>query len=209
MKRVLFLIPVLLASLLMLGCSNAHPGAVSSQASGKLYEPGHNLKETPGPVSSVGHIGEDSQVKPGEQNTKEVITVVLYFADSSGYLAPEKREIPKVTGIARETMVELCRGPGAEKGLMPTIPAGTRVKSIKIKDGLATVDFSGELKKLHWGGSSGELLTVYSIVNTLTQFSSIKTVQILVDGKTIDTLAGHLDISLPLERDSGMIKGSK
>ena len=49
-------------------------------------------------------------------------------------------------------------------------------------------------------------MTVYSIVNTLTEISQIKGVQILVEGNEKKTLIGHVDISMPLLRDEDWIK---
>lgn len=146
----------------------------------------------------------------GEQGTEKTTTVVLYFADNNGYLAAYRKEVPKVTGIARLTLHELCQGPPADSGLYPTIPPGAALKDINIKeDGLAVVDFNQNLKSKHWGGSTAELLTVYSIVNTLTQFPAVKKVQIFIEGERVQTLAGHLDISKPLQRDGSLIKAGK
>jgi spore germination protein GerM len=61
------------------------------------------------------------------------------------------------------------------------------------------LDFSRELQTNHSGGSAGELLTVYSIVNTLAEnIHGISRVQILVEGNEVETLAGHLDLREPL-----------
>lgn len=163
------------------------------------------------------YLGESLERAEGEQvldrpevsviplaETGEKTRVVLYFADQRGNLVAEPREITRVKGIARRTMQELCRGPAGE-GRFPVIPAGVEVKDINISDGLATVNFSRELTSSHGGGSSGELLTVYAIVNTLTQFQTVERVQILVDGRKIETLAGHVDISVPLARDGHLI----
>lgn len=146
-----------------------------------------------------------------EQNPKlgsEKIKVVLYFGSKDGqYLVKEVREIPKVEGIARATLEELLKGPGPESNLVQTVPNGTKLLDINIKpDGLAIVSFSGELKAKHWGGSAGEGNTVYSIVNTLTQFPSVQRVQILIEDQAVETLAGHLDISIPLERNPELIR---
>ena len=103
-------------------------------------------------------------------------------------------------------MNELIKGPTAQSGLYATIPPGTRLMDIKIEDGLATVDFSEAIKSKHPGGSAGESLTIGSIVNTLTQFPTVQKVQILVEGRVVETLAGHLDISKPLERQAGIIR---
>lgn len=134
----------------------------------------------------------------------DTTTVVLYFADDNDRLVAEQREIPKVVGIARETINELLKGP-ENQSLNPTIPAGTALLDIDVNNGLCTVDFSRELVEGHSGGSTAEYLTVYSIVNTLTQFSTVQEVQIRVEGQVVETIAGHLDVSVPLERDDEII----
>lgn len=151
------------------------------------------------PVATPGNPVED-KVAAGERTE-----VVLYFAGADGCLVPVKREVPKVPGIARKAIEELCLGPDSE-GLLATIPQGTQLLDINIHDNLCTVDFSEELAKNHPGGSSGELLTVYSIVNTLTQFPTVEKVIIRIGGENVQTLAGHLDLSIPLERNSDILK---
>ncbi len=131
-------------------------------------------------------------------------TVVMYFVNEEGELVAEQREIPSVIGIARETIRELLLGPKNEM-LSPTIPTGTELLDIDVSDGLCTVDFSKELIAGHSGGSGSEYLTVYSIVNTLTQFGTIEEVQIRVEGKIVDTIAGHVAVDAPLTRDDEII----
>ncbi|WP_051688030.1 GerMN domain-containing protein [Desulfofalx alkaliphila] len=133
------------------------------------------------------------------------VNVVLFFANDQGYLVPQNRDVPKVDGLARVTMQELAKGPEANSGLLPTLPPGTQLRDINIRDGLCTVDFTGELKENHPGGSSSEMLTVYSIVNTLTQFASVDRVEILVNGQRIESLGGHLNLMETLERDEYII----
>ncbi|MCG0278405.1 MAG: GerMN domain-containing protein [Thermanaeromonas sp.] len=146
--------------------------------------------------------------KPQLTETQETTKVILYFSDPTGQkLVAEERAIPKVEGIARAAMEELIKGPAPGSQLLPTIPKGTVLKDINIRpDGLARVDFSKELITNHSGGSLGESLTVYSIVNTLTQFPTVKQVQILVEGKVVDTIAGHVDVSSAMTRNEAIIK---
>ncbi|WP_418790789.1 GerMN domain-containing protein [Phosphitispora sp. TUW77] len=137
------------------------------------------------------------------------ITLALCFADQSGdYLKTETREITMVPGLARAAVQQLINGP-QENALSATIPEGTRILGINIEDGLCTVDLSREFRDNHWGGSSGEILTVYSLVNTLTQFSTVEKVEILIEGHKIDTLAGHMDLSAPIGRNYQIIKNFK
>jgi hypothetical protein len=54
----------------------------------------------------------------------------------------------------------------------------------------------------HTGGALDELFTIYTIVNALTvNLPAITRVQILVDGKEVDTLAGHVDLRHPLQKN--------
>lgn len=129
---------------------------------------------------------------------EDAVQVVLYFASSDGStLEAETRAIPKQEGLARATVNQLIAGP-LEDGLFPTLPAATILDDINIRDGVCTVDFSPELIENISGDSQQQLLAVYSIVNTLTQFDSIDYVQILIDGKTVSQGVGGIDISTTL-----------
>jgi spore germination protein GerM len=104
-------------------------------------------------------------------------------------------------------MAELIAGPEEGSALLATIPGGTFLRDINVReDGVAVVDFSRGLISGHPGGSLGEMLTVYSIVNTLTQFPRVQSVQFLVEGRQVDTLAGHFSLVEPLSRDTSLIK---
>ncbi|MGI9952959.1 GerMN domain-containing protein [Moorellaceae bacterium AZ2] len=153
-----------------------------------------------------GELGQ--RESPQVTENQETVKVVLYFSDPTGQkLVAEERLIPKVEGIARATVEELIKGPAPGSQLLPTIPEGTVLKDINIRpDGLARVDFSKELVENHSGGSLGESLTVYSIVNTLTQFPTVKQVQILVEGQYVETIAGHLNVSSAMTRNEAIIK---
>lgn len=82
-----------------------------------------------------------------------------------------------------------------------------QVKSVEIKDNIAKVNFNNDFKKIKVGGSNNELLIIAAIVNTLMDNDShIKKVQILVEGKIIETLLGHVDIADPLDKMPELIK---
>ena len=53
----------------------------------------------------------------------------------------------------------------------------------------------------HPGGSMNELLTIYTLVDALVvNLPAVTVVQLLVDGKELDTLAGHVDLRRPLTK---------
>jgi hypothetical protein len=64
------------------------------------------------------------------------------------------------------------------------------------------VDLSPEISSGHEGGSLEEILTVYALVNALTtNLPAVERVQILVAGREVDTLAGHVDLRRPLQKN--------
>ncbi|RDV83393.1 GerMN domain-containing protein [Ammonifex thiophilus] len=133
--------------------------------------------------------------------------VTLYFADKEArYLIPEEREV-KVgrQPLERVVVEELLRGPASPE-LCPTIPKGTRLLSLEVKDGIAYVDFSREFKLNHPGGSAAEIMTLYSVVDSLAHLGTVKRVQFLLEGQKKDSILGHLDTSLPLEPDWNLVK---
>jgi len=149
---------------------------------------------------------------PDNQQPKlTTVEVVLYFGDDQAqYLVPEKRNISIEQGASDEVLAasiieELIAGP-KNKELYATIPAEAKILSVKIKDGVASTDFSEELQSKHWGGSAGEGMTLNSIANTLTELDSIDKVQLLIEGKKVESLAGHADTTVPLERNETIIK---
>jgi len=144
-------------------------------------------------------------------NLVERKEVLLYFSDREGeYLVGERREILKKNALkeeAKETIIELIKGPEGE--LVRTLPPRTKLLNLQISDaGLAKVNFNQALSKDHPGGSSGEMMTVYSIVNSLSlNFPQIKRVQILIDGKPTETITGHLSLRQPVSPKPDLIRG--
>jgi spore germination protein GerM len=136
--------------------------------------------------------------------------VHLYFAGrNNSFLRAEQRVILHTDdplGLAEAIVQALIKGP--QRDLLKTIPAGTRLNAIYIiPDGTCYVDLSEAVSKNHPGGSKSELLTIYSLVNSLIlNVPAIARVQILIDGNQAPTLAGHVDLELPVKADMLLIR---
>ncbi|PYQ68737.1 MAG: hypothetical protein DMG04_30860 [Acidobacteria bacterium] len=98
---------------------------------------------------------------------------------------------------------ECARTSRLAEPFVSAVPPGTTLRALFISDrGDAYVDFSRDMIAAHPGGSTTELLTVYTIVNALTEnLPAVHAVQLLVDGKEVDTIAGHVDLRRPLEKN--------
>ncbi|KUK13278.1 MAG: Putative germination protein GerM, partial [bacterium 42_11] len=121
--------------------------------------------------------------------------VYLYLPDSAHEnLTEESKEIVEssLEEMIREVFKELYDSKAK------VIPQGTELKHVFIGRGIVFLDFSSQIIENHPGGSNAEVMTIYSIVNSLCKsFPEIKMVQFLVDGKVMETLKGHIDISFP------------
>ncbi len=127
-------------------------------------------------------------------------TVTLYVADdAAGMLRPRSAQIP-LPGGRQQRAEELLRAllriyqlPGAPHPLSPAAD----VRAIYLVDpGAAVIDLNAAFADQHRSGILSEQLTVNTLVETLAfNVPGIERVNILVEGKTRDTLAGHADLS--------------
>jgi hypothetical protein len=141
------------------------------------------------------------------------ITATLYYGSSDGRaLVPVRRDVPSATGVVEQGRqilnVQLQTAP---QPYVQVVPKGTKLRAFYVTErGDAFVDLSGDVVSAHPGGSLTELLTVYAIVNAVTaNLPAIQRVQLLVEGKEVDTIAGHVDVRRPLERDATLVRDGR
>ena len=140
----------------------------------------------------------------GGEATGKIRASLYYVAEDGLHLTAVDADVPYGASPAEQAraLVEAQLQP-APPPLAQSIAEGTRVRQIFIaEDGTAFVDLSKEAVTNHRGGSLDELFAVYAIVNAVTvNLPAIKSVQILIDGQEVDTLAGHVDLRHPLARN--------
>ncbi|MBS4026761.1 MAG: GerMN domain-containing protein [Clostridia bacterium] len=144
------------------------------------------------------------QVNPNP--SQEKFTAKVYFSDQDAmFLVPEEQKIAKDNRSQAELLVDrLIAGP-TETGHGSVIPEGTKLLSLEIVEGIAYVNFSREVKTNHWGGSAGENMTIYSVVNTLTQLPEVDRVQFLIDGEKEESIWGHSYTMEPFEFNKELV----
>ncbi len=134
--------------------------------------------------------------EPGETR----VVVLFFLSEDDTYLHAEEREIPGYSTVirqAKQTIEELIKG--SQKGYISPFPPETKLLELYMtNDRVAYVDFSKDIVEKHLSGSSAEISTIYSVVNTLTyNFKSIDKVFILIEGRERETLGGHINLSRP------------
>ena len=161
------------------------------------------------PRAASGSVAATGVAEPGVLGRK--IKARLFYVSADG---------TRLTGVERE--VVYGDGPAAQAQfiinaqlapvdapLVSAVPPGTTLRALYLNmaRGEAYVDLSREAVTAHTGGSLDELLTIYTIVNALTSnLPAVTSVQVLVGGKELDTLAGHVDLRRPLAKNLALVE---
>lgn len=162
-----------------------------------LFFVGPRLLITTEPVSEGGIVAA--------ADPRKIRARLFYVTPDGTHLSAVEQEVMYGEGTVEQAkrIIEAQLAP-AKQPLASAIPAGTNLKTVFLTPrGEAYVDLSAELQTNHPGGTTHEILTVYALVNALTaNLPAVTGVQILIDGREVDTLAGHLDLRRPLEQDA-------
>ncbi|MGD9676842.1 MAG: GerMN domain-containing protein [Vulcanibacillus sp.] len=164
--------------------------------------------------SLIGCASNDDNQAPPVPNQSEVPEtqsqeVTLYFANQNATaVAAEKRNIVLTTDSTREELFrsvleELIKGPESTI-LYKTIPIEVKINSVELNGDILSVDFSQEMHINHWGGATGEAMTINSIVNTLTEFNDVNKVKMTVEGQPMSI--EHSILEEPVGRNEDMIQ---
>jgi spore germination protein GerM len=134
---------------------------------------------------------------------------LFYVAEDGMRLTSVERDIAYGEGTVEQAreIVAAQIAPVVEP-MVSAVPPGTALRAVFLTEGgEAYVDLSREVMAAHPGGTQNELLTVYTIVNALTvNLPAVTAVQLLVDGKEVETLSGHIDLRQPLARNLNWVQ---
>lgn len=162
------------------------------------------LTRRPTPVAATVASAASPPVAAPAAPGKKIKAQLFYVSDDGLRLVGVERDVPyaeQPVDQARE-ILNAQLSPAAAP-LVSAVPAGTVLRALFMtENGQAYVDLSRDVATAHPGGSLNEMLTVYTIVHALTfNLPAVTAVQLLVDGKEVDTLAGHIDLRHPLSKN--------
>lgn len=144
--------------------------------------------------------GESAAVESAAE-ARKIHAALFYVSDDGSSLTSKTREVLYGATTAEQVrrIVE-AQVQAPIDGAPTAIPTGTTVRSVFIgAHNEAFVDLGGTIRSGHSGGSLNEALAVYAIINAVTvNIPDVTAVQILIDGRQVDTLAGHIDLRYPL-----------
>jgi len=206
----IFFLFVMSCDLLDAGSSgtNDDPEPVSTEENEAQEDQEVQEEETPEESPSQDEPAEEEPVEDQQEEMAEAgeITINVYYSDPMAeYLVPESRIIP-VENKLMDALYELMKKP-IDASLTPLIPDTTIINSVDIEGGNAKVDLSQKFLDDRFVSDTVDILLVYSVVNTLTQFPEVNSVTFYIDGEKLDIL-GQLDVSDPVFRRNDLIKNN-
>lgn len=194
---VIVLILFLLLTLILTGC-----GQSKTQGNISSNQTTNNSSPTPGstPNNSQTPASDTSSISTGSVEKK----ITLYFpaSDANG-LVPVERTVKMNDQEIIKTMFEELSNPPA--GLDKALPNGTRLLDAHVENGVATLNLSQEFRKNFNGGSAGEQMVLFSIIDTLTTLPNVQSVQFLLEGEKKAAILHETDTSTPLKRNESLI----
>ena len=167
---------------------------------------GEPLLDTKG--NSVGLMNANTflDTMGSEENATKIVKLNLYFANATGDKLKNQSSILEYNAnVALEKVVveQLIAGP-VESDYYPTIPKDTKVMSVTTKDGVCYVNldtaFTGQ------GYDVLGSVTIYSIVNSLTELTGIGSVQILVNGETSITYKDNISLETTFQKNPEIVE---
>jgi spore germination protein GerM len=155
--------------------------------------------KSPGSVAGTG-----KGTTPPAKQVERALYFIRLDADGTILRTRAARTLAASDTPMVDVLASLIQGPTPEeerRGLMSLIPRGTRVLSAAIRGGTAYISFNEDFQ-FNTYGVEGYVAQLRQIVWTVTEFSNVKDVQFLIEGKRVDFLGEGIPIGSPLSRES-------
>jgi Immunoglobulin-like domain of bacterial spore germination/Sporulation and spore germination len=169
------------------------PDVTPAPSDGESATPSGEPSEEPTNEPSAPATSPSPSTAPGGTT---IVRAYFWLGGKPGVagLLATLREVPGKKAVATAAMNALLAGPTvaeSSKAISSAIPKGTQLIGLSIEGGEATVDLSSEFES---GGDAAAVQTrMGQVVYTLTQFPSVKTVSIHIEGVAPAKALGRQD----------------
>lgn len=167
---------------------------------------GEELTDSKGNI--IGLMNEHSFLDNtlGTANATKIAKLSLYYANKSGdALKAYNCVVEYNANVSLEKLVveKLIAGP-SEKGYYAAIPQNTKIINVSTKEGVCYVNLDSGFTEQGYDVLSS--VTIYSIVNSLSDLPGITGVQILVNGDTSLTYKNSLSLETIFQKNIDLIE---
>ena len=157
--------------------------------------------QTKEPQEKIQEIQKEEPVsKPIEAKRNLTLYFVAIDSDGSIVRKPVVKTVPKTDSPLTDAIKNLLAGPDVSDKVRTLIPSGTKLIGASVKNGVATLNFNEAFVFNQNFGNDGYSAQLQQIVYTATEFSTVNSVQFLIEGEKKDFLVEGLWIGSPLSR---------
>ncbi|MCC8160033.1 MAG: GerMN domain-containing protein [Oscillospiraceae bacterium] len=178
--------------------------AIDNIESVKVVIDGKDIYTSDGSI--IGYLTDQDINLPTDTYNSEMREITLYFPDKDGQKLVKEIRSVKITDqqpIAQYIINELIKGPENEE-LSSVLSSDTVLLSVETSDNICFVNFKSSFLDKNTSSTEKEKMTIYAIVDSLTELDTIQRVQFLMDGKRVDTF-GNINIGSMFGRDESII----
>lgn len=171
-----------------------------------IYADGKPLKDKKGNLYGYQQAEDFVQNTGSSINSFQEMEITLYYADASGGgLVKEKDSVRYNSNESKERVAveQLMRGP-EKSSVLATIPKGTKLLGVSIKDGICYLNFDEGLRNITPGVSPE--VVIYSIVNSVIDAGNVSKVQISINGESSIVYQESIKLDEPLSKNQAIIK---
>ena len=158
------------------------------------------------PIPALG--AGDIIMSPGGDTMDKVVLTLYFYHPQKNILQEEKRVITvkENTAMAKTVVQELLKGP-ENKELVSLLDSETTIISADTKEGVCFVNFDRTFSDKATADTTTTQFAIYTIVNALTEISSIERVQFLIEGEKIESIQ-NVNMNEPFARNELLIEGA-
>lgn len=131
-----------------------------------------------------GAAGWYLATRPDDEAPRQVRVSRPVQAGAGVELREQAVTVPRGVDPMRHA-VEALAEPAGEGG-SSALPAGTRVLSLEVRDGVATLDLSAEFAALAESGMTGESLAQEALLRCMAQFAEVNRLTVTVEGRPFE-----------------------
>lgn len=176
----------------------------------QLYVAGQPLTDSS--MNAVGFMNNETFVdNTSGSSYTQTATMTIYFSNLMGnslIAVPVEITYDALIPLEQLVLEQLIQGPNTVDGLrhhqyLDTVPEGTRINTISVKEKTCYVDLSADF--LEKRDNLTDEVTIYSVVNTLTELPNINKVQFSIDGGQVLLYDDAINFAEPFERNLDIV----
>lgn len=163
-------------------------------------------------MNAIGFMTADTFIdNTGDTAYMQTATLNMYYSNSQGtglIEVPVQITYDATIPLEQLAVEQLIKGPETVQGtnrteLLKTIPEGTKINKISVKDNTCYLDLSSEF--LEKRSNISDDVAIYSVVNTLVELPNINKVQFSIDGEQVLLYDDAINFGEPFENNLDLV----